>query len=176
MRANRANPNPDAEANLRVRPTRGCDGARQCHSHTPRYQPGACHRWMAGGMYGPYIAPPRPCGHAAACPYERSCSPSVCVRVSMTGQHQNVGRVIRSGVGARSGVPARDSGDTMDTTVPDVWEWCPRNLGGGIARGICRGGIYAARSTDVNPVNACQQGQSQSGCRSEPPRPPDTGV
>jgi len=35
-----------------------------------------------------------------------------------------------SGVGARCRVPMGDSGDTMDTRVPDVWEWCPRNQGG----------------------------------------------
>jgi len=45
----------------------------------------------------------------------------------------------QSGVRARCRVPAGDSGDTMDTAVPDVWEWCPRNQGGAMA-----GGMYAA--------------------------------
>jgi hypothetical protein len=64
-------------------------------------------------------------------------------------------RGIRSGVGARCRVPAGDSGDTMDTTVPAVWEWCPRNQGGAMA--------CLARSTDVNRVSACQQGRSSAG-------------
>jgi hypothetical protein len=63
-----------------TRPPGRCDGARQCHRHAHGHQPRACHWWVAGGMYAARHAGRSWGGHAAACPYERSCRPSVCVR------------------------------------------------------------------------------------------------
>jgi len=53
----------------------------------------------------------------------------------------------------------------MDTAVPDVWEWCPRNQGGRWWAGVCRGGPQARPHARCERGDDCQRDKSQSGCR-----------
>ena len=144
MRVNRAHPNPDAGANLGVRPPGGVLG-RVCVMATHM---GANRGPVIGGWRAAYMPPlhvshhPTHAGTRQRAPTRghagRRCVP-VSVRVTVTGRHQDAGA--GHPVWRRGTLPRARGAGWGGSTVRHGLK--PSRTGRGVV--WCRGGIYAAR-------------------------------